>query len=120
MMIKICGLKNPGDVAHACNAGADAVGFVFAESVRKVEPTQAVLACATLKQGVRKVAVMKHPSQALVDDVMAIFAPDVLQTDAEDLENLVYPTLVETWPAPLFGPSYRKVASSPGSRPPSR
>ncbi len=108
MMVKICGLRNPGDVAHACNAGADTVGFVFAESVRKVAPTQAVLACATLKPGVRTVAVMKHPSQALVDDVMAVFAPDILQTDAEDLETLVFPTGLEIWPV------YREGGREPG------
>ena len=108
MMIKICGLKTPADVANACNAGADAVGFVFAESVRNVTPTQAKLACTTLKKGVRTVAVMKHPSQALVDDVMAIFAPDILQTDAEDLDTLVYPTIVEAWPV------YREGGREPG------
>ncbi len=109
MMVKICGLKNPGGVAHACNAGADAVGFVFAESVRKVLPTQAVLACATLKKGVRTVAVMKHPSQALVDEVMTVFAPDVLQTDVEDLETLVLPETVEVWPV------YREGGGEPGN-----
>ncbi len=108
MMIKICGLKNPTDVANACNAGADAVGFVFAESVRRVTPTEAKLACTTLKDGVRTVAVMKHPSQALVDDVMAIFGPDVLQTDADDLDSLVYPTSVQTWPV------YREGGREPG------
>ena len=108
MMVKICGLKNPADVSNACNAGANAVGFVFAESVRRVSPTEAKIACTTLKPGVRTVAVMKHPSQALVDDVMAIFGPDVLQTDAEDLDHLVYPTSVEAWPV------YREGGREPG------
>ena len=109
MMVKICGLKNPADVSNACNAGADAVGFVFAESVRRVTPTEAKIACTMLKPGVRTVAVMKHPSQALVDDVMAIFGPDVLQTDAEDLDKLVYPTAVEAWPV------YREGGREPGN-----
>ncbi|MEM9334221.1 MAG: phosphoribosylanthranilate isomerase [Pseudomonadota bacterium] len=108
MMVKICGLKNPTDVANACHAGADAVGFVFAESVRRVTPNEAKQACTRLKEGVRTVAVMKHPSQSLVDDVMAIFAPDVLQTDADDLESLVVPTSVQTWPV------YREGGREPG------
>ena len=34
--VKICGLRDAADVAAAVDAGADAVGFVFAESVRQV------------------------------------------------------------------------------------
>ena len=40
LMIKICGLKSAEDVGAAVDAGANAVGFVFAESVRRVTPEQ--------------------------------------------------------------------------------
>ena len=40
--VKICGLKTPGDVRSAVDAGADAVGFVFEpSSPRFVEPAHA-------------------------------------------------------------------------------
>lgn len=39
--IKICGLSTSETVETAVSAGADAIGFVFAESVRKVTPQQA-------------------------------------------------------------------------------
>lgn len=37
MFVKVCGLRTEDDVATAVDAGADAVGFVFAESARRVE-----------------------------------------------------------------------------------
>ena len=47
MWIKICGMTTPEAVAAALDAGVDAIGFVFAKSVRQVTPEQAM---ATLDQ----------------------------------------------------------------------
>ncbi|RLK55377.1 phosphoribosylanthranilate isomerase [Actinokineospora cianjurensis] len=41
MFVKVCGLRTPATVAAAVAAGADALGFVFAESVRRVGVEQA-------------------------------------------------------------------------------
>ena len=38
MWVKVCGLSRPEDVTAAVEAGADAVGFVLAESPRQVSP----------------------------------------------------------------------------------
>ena len=38
MWIKICGMTTAAAVTAALEAGADAIGFVFAESVRRVTP----------------------------------------------------------------------------------
>jgi phosphoribosylanthranilate isomerase len=37
MFVKVCGLRTEADVAAAVEAGADAVGFVFATSVRQID-----------------------------------------------------------------------------------
>ncbi len=38
MWVKVCGLSRPEDVAAAIEAGADAIGFVLAQSPRQVSP----------------------------------------------------------------------------------
>jgi phosphoribosylanthranilate isomerase len=98
VFVKICGLRTADDVAAAVAAGANAVGFVFAESVRKVTPQQARAATKAITLDVLRVAVMCHPSN---DDCRAMldeFEPDVVQTDAEDFAGLDIPGDIDCWP----------------------
>ena len=39
--VKICGIKNLQDAIFAADYGADAIGFVFAKSIRKVSKEKA-------------------------------------------------------------------------------
>ncbi len=96
--VKICGLKNERDVEAAVAAGADAIGFVLAESVRRVTPEQARDACVAAPSDVRRVAVMLHPTNDEWREVLEVFEPDVLQTDIEDFASLDVPESVERWP----------------------
>jgi phosphoribosylanthranilate isomerase len=89
--IKICGLSTRETVNAAVTAGADAVGFVFADSKRRVTPEHAAEISHDVPKNVLKVAVLHHPAQALVDEVCSMFQPDVLQTDAADLDTLRIP-----------------------------
>ena len=98
MFVKICGLSNELHVQVAVEAGADAVGFVFADSVRRVEPLQAARIASLVPETVKRVAVMLHPSNEEWQVVLRDFAPDVLQTDAADFESLDVPASVECWP----------------------
>ena len=98
MLVKICGLGSAEQVQAAVAAGADAVGFVFAESVRRVTPEQAARYAADVPPGIKRVAVMLHPTNADWQDVLQGFNPDVLQTDAEDFADLDVPDSVERWP----------------------
>lgn len=98
MFVKICGLSTREHVDAALAAGADAVGFVFAESVRRVDPAHAAAITNEIPDTVKKVAVMLHPTNEEWQRVYRDFAPDVLQTDAEDFADLEVPETIERWP----------------------
>ncbi|MFO1375527.1 MAG: phosphoribosylanthranilate isomerase [Steroidobacteraceae bacterium] len=99
VLVKICGLTTPQAVDVALAAGADAVGFVFhGSSPRNVQPQRAAVLAARVPKRVRRVAVTLHPTQALVDAVLAAFTPDVWQTDAADFDALALPARIERWP----------------------
>lgn len=84
MFVKICGLSTPEGVDAALAAGADALGFVFAPSVRRVTPVQAAALAAPVRGRALCIAVTLHPTSAEVEEILDVFAPDLLQTDLED------------------------------------
>ncbi|MCH9695146.1 MAG: phosphoribosylanthranilate isomerase [Gammaproteobacteria bacterium] len=98
MFVKICGLREQQHVDAALDAGADALGFVFARSPREVTPAHAAEVSAHVDAGVLRVAVMLHPSNDEWQAVLNGFAPDVLQTDAGDFASLDVPNSVARWP----------------------
>ncbi|HEX4674574.1 MAG TPA: phosphoribosylanthranilate isomerase [Steroidobacteraceae bacterium] len=98
MWIKICGLTTPEAVTAALDAGADAIGFVFAKSVRQVSADVALRLAAPARGRALCVAVTRHPSQQDVDEIVSVFRPDVLQTDSADLALLRLPTQLELLP----------------------
>lgn len=96
--VKVCGLTTSEAVAAAVDAGVDAVGFVFAESKRRVTAQQAAALARDVPAGIARVAVMLHPSQAELDEVWSGFRPDVLQTDIDDLASLQIPSGLQVTP----------------------
>lgn len=81
--VKICGLTEPAGVAAAAAAGADALGFVFAESPRRVEPSRAAELVARLDGSVDLVAVFRLPSRRDLEEALDRFRPDWLQFEFE-------------------------------------
>lgn len=98
VFVKICGLTDAADVSAAIEAGADALGFVFAESPRRVNAEHAAAITAGVPAGVLRVAVMLHPSREEWRTVASVFRPDVLQADADDFAELDVPAGVVSWP----------------------
>jgi phosphoribosylanthranilate isomerase len=96
--IKICGMTSDDAVAAALAAGVDAIGFVFAGSVRQVTPQRAAELARAARDRVACIAVTLHPTQAQIDEIVSVFRPDVLQTDLEDFAALRLPDTLQLLP----------------------
>lgn len=79
MNIKICGLKEAGPAVRAAELGADFLGFVFAESPRKVTPEQARLIISQLPSRVRKVGVFVDEDPQVINDIVSYCGLDLAQ-----------------------------------------
>ena len=89
--IKICGMTTTDGVAAAVAAGADAIGFVLAPSVRRVSAERAAELARTVRKQLTCVAVTQHPGQYEVDEIVRELHPDMLQSDLEDFARLHLP-----------------------------
>ena len=98
MWLKICGMTSLDAVQAALAARVDAIGFVFSASVRRLEPAQAAQLAASARSRVSLVAVTMHPTQQLVDEIVRLFKPDVLQTDLQDYDGLRLPEVLARLP----------------------
>lgn len=78
--VKICGLTRRKDVAAAVAAGADAVGFVFAEgSPRRLEPGQAQALAAATPAFVSRVGLFQDQEAQSVARILGEVPLDLLQ-----------------------------------------
>jgi phosphoribosylanthranilate isomerase len=100
VFVKICGMNSPEAVEAAVAAGADALGFVFAESPRQVTPQQAKALAAAVPPNVVRVAVMRHPHKEHWERVLEVFEPNWLQTDADDFRWIKLPA--SCTPLPVY------------------
>ncbi len=79
--VKICGLHTAAGVRAARECGADAAGFVFADSPRRVSAQEAVALATLLPPGVQRVAVFRHASREQIAGVLSIFPADLVQCE---------------------------------------
>lgn len=96
-LIKICGLTTVAAVECIIENNVDMAGFVFAkQSPRYIKPKHAKQLADLIPNHISKVAVMLHPTQTEVDEVIDIFKPDYLQMDAKDFLNTHIPESIES------------------------
>ncbi len=70
MFVKICGITNESDALMASAMGADAVGFVFAPSTRRIQPTLARDIARRLTPEVLTVGVFRDETPQRVVEVV--------------------------------------------------
>ncbi len=85
--VKICGLTQPADVAAACAAGADAVGFVFyAPSPRAVPPGQGKALLKAVAPLTLSVGLFVDPSEMMVEETLREAPVQLLQFHGDEPE----------------------------------
>lgn len=78
--VKVCGITSLEDTQAVCDAGADAIGFVFyAKSPRHVDIGQAAAICRALPPFVSSVGLFLNADAAYVREVLATVPLDLLQ-----------------------------------------
>ncbi len=85
--IKICGLTRSEDVESAVNFGADLLGFVLAESPRRVTPEQVVEICRDLPENILKVGVFVDAPLNEIKEIAAFCKLNLLQLHGSEDET---------------------------------
>ncbi len=81
--IKICGTTNVEDARAAVEAGADAVGFVFAPSPRRIEPERAREIVAALPRRTERVGVFANEPAERIREIVARVGLTAVQLHGE-------------------------------------
>ena len=83
--IKICGITDLGDALVACEAGADALGFIFyPKSPRCMSPHRAREIIATLPRAVAAVGVFVNDDPERIEDIAEVCGLDLLQLHGDE------------------------------------
>jgi phosphoribosylanthranilate isomerase len=94
--IKICGITNLEDAQDAVTFGADAIGFIFAKSPRKVEPEAVKSIIANLKGKILKVGVFVNEELNRVMEIAEDCKLDAIQLHGD--ESPEYTSQLKKWP----------------------
>lgn len=78
-MVKVCGIKNIETALYAAECGADALGFVFAPSRRRVTPDEAREIVRRLPRSIWKVGVFVDEDPEVVSETASYCGLDTLQ-----------------------------------------
>lgn len=82
--VKICGITNLEDAKLAAELGADALGFVFAESPRGIKPVDAGRITAGLPPFVNFIGVFVNAPIKTVEKIIKVCKIDTLQFHGEE------------------------------------
>lgn len=103
MLIKICGITSKEEIQSINEVKPDYIGFVFAESKRKVSVDEAKELSNALNKGIKIVGVFRNNSEEEIINVLSKVPLDVIQLhgdeDNEFINRLREKSKVEIWKA---------------------
>ena len=88
-LVKICGITNAGDARVAADAGADAVGLIFAESLRRVSIEEARRISTVLPENIIRVGVFVDEKPAEVLTISREVGLDLAQLHGDETPEAV-------------------------------
>ncbi len=95
--IKICGITNISEALKCAEAGADALGFVFASSPRQVTPRIAQEICREMPNSVSKVGVFVNENRSTLLKIASLCQLNYVQLHGQEdlayLQELKFPFL---------------------------
>jgi len=97
MKVKICGLQAVEPALFAVENGADAIGFVFAESKRKISTLTAKNIIDQLPKETKKVGVFVNPSREKIEQTVSATGINYIQLHGDEspefCHSIPYPVI---------------------------
>jgi len=99
LKVKICGLRRVEDTIWANNLLPDYVGFVFAESKRRILPESAADISKRLDKRILKVGVFVNPEISFVESVLQFVKLDIIQLHGNETGSFCKNMPMPVWKA---------------------
>lgn len=87
--VKICGIQTLEAAQAAVQAGADLIGFVFADSKRYIEPEKAAMISASIPANVQKVGVFVNEEVNRMKAIAEQVGLDYIQLHGDELQDVI-------------------------------
>jgi phosphoribosylanthranilate isomerase len=84
MKVKICGITDLNSAKAAIKGGADAIGFVFAESKRQITAEQAASIIKHLPHSILKVGVFVNETREQIEEIIQKTGINVIQLHGDE------------------------------------
>lgn len=84
MKVKICGITDLETALHVSNTGADAIGFVFAKSKRRISPQSAKAIIEKLPSSIEKVGVFVNERTEVIKEIASYCGLTMIQLHGEE------------------------------------
>ncbi|MGM9986725.1 MAG: phosphoribosylanthranilate isomerase [Bacillaceae bacterium] len=90
MKVKICGITDLQTATYACQDGVDALGFVFAQSKRKITPDEAKYITTNIPMNILKIGVFVNEEIETVQHIYDSCLLDYVQLHGDEDEQYVW------------------------------